>query len=528
MSSLGFAGPPTNVVRASEDRNYNFLIVRNLDGLQQIRSTDALQINPTNGTATFSDITAGVVTATTGFYGDGSNITNLSVSNLGSIPNSALDNDSVTVGSTQLQLGAVSATLAGLTQVSATNFVGGGVGLAGVIAAGVSLGDGSNNPFDCALIFTPMPGPSNDLLGDALLYFSPTTNTLSVPRIRVGSPTPGAGEYLQVDSGTVLFGPSGVEQYETSVESEAATGYRNLHFKLGTEYYLSLLYEGPQLRPTVRVPDLLVKNYMANSDHIVEVQGSGPGPSTPYFPLMLNNQAMHTSNTIKGGVGIKFHSYDYTSGSKRWVGVSSRSYSTYSNTLGIDFWTQPDVNNEPSRRTFIEPSGLLRAYSFKIEATGNSGAYTHWLLDAHGGAYNLHFYLQTGDADNYSLRSYINLAGGYVTVSDAKMKRDVQDLDESKVRCALMGLRPVSYFMKADPDDSRPRSGFIAQEVQANPCFAHLVEEADTPGEGESKTLAISYSEFVPYLVKVTQSLIAENLELKSRLDRLEAQVFNL
>ena len=167
---------------------------------------------------------------------------------------------------------------------------------------------------------------------------------------------------------------------------------------------------------------------------------------------------------------------------------------------------------------------MIRANNLKIEATGSGGGYTHWLIDAHGGLYNLHFAAQVAPSGggHYSIRAYIDTAGAFHTISDAKMKRDVRDLDESKVKCALMGLRPVSYFMKDDPDDSRLRSGFIAQEVQANPCFAHLVEECEAPEGGDGcKTLAISYSEFVPHLVKVTQSLIAENLELKSRLDRL-------
>ena len=71
----------------------------------QYVSSTKYQYNPSTG----------VLTAT-GFSGSGANLT--------SIPNSALNNSSVTVGSTAISLGASSTTLAGLTSVTSTTFVG--------------------------------------------------------------------------------------------------------------------------------------------------------------------------------------------------------------------------------------------------------------------------------------------------------------------------------------------------------------------------------------------------------------------
>lgn len=68
-------------------------------------SSTKYQFNPSTG----------ILTAT-GFSGSGANLT--------SIPNSALVNSSVTIGTTTISLGASSTTLAGLTSVTSTTFVG--------------------------------------------------------------------------------------------------------------------------------------------------------------------------------------------------------------------------------------------------------------------------------------------------------------------------------------------------------------------------------------------------------------------
>ena len=75
----------------------------------------------------------GIVTAT-GFAGSGAGLT--------SIPNSSLTNSSVTVGSTSLPLGSTSTTLAGLTSVTSTTFVGalnGNANTATAFAAGRTI-----------------------------------------------------------------------------------------------------------------------------------------------------------------------------------------------------------------------------------------------------------------------------------------------------------------------------------------------------------------------------------------------------
>lgn len=88
---------------------------------RKIITTDA------SGGITFDgDITVG-----TGykFNGSGAGLTN--------IPNSALNNSTVTIGSTNIALGGTSTTLAGLTSVTATTFYGSGSGLSGIPNTGL-------------------------------------------------------------------------------------------------------------------------------------------------------------------------------------------------------------------------------------------------------------------------------------------------------------------------------------------------------------------------------------------------------
>ena len=55
-------------------------------------------------------------------------------------------------------------------------------------------------------------------------------------------------------------------------------------------------------------------------------------------------------------------------------------------------------------------------------------------------------------------------AATFDTTSDIRLKEDVQGLTTTVVDGILLGLRPVSYRLKADA--SRVQYGFIAQEVE--------------------------------------------------------------
>jgi len=86
-----------------------------------------------DGSALFTTVNA------TTFTGSGSGLTNIPSGALSNIPNSALTNSSVTIGSTNIALGATSTTLVGLTSVTSSSFVGaltGNASTATVLAIG--------------------------------------------------------------------------------------------------------------------------------------------------------------------------------------------------------------------------------------------------------------------------------------------------------------------------------------------------------------------------------------------------------
>jgi hypothetical protein len=120
-------------------------------------NTDRLVINPSGGFAFNGSYgTSGqvLVSAGSGASAGWSGTPTIAGTNFTAIPNSALTNSSVTVGSTSIALGATSTTLAGLTSVSATTFTGAltghassDVALAGATMTGLLIlsGDPTND-----------------------------------------------------------------------------------------------------------------------------------------------------------------------------------------------------------------------------------------------------------------------------------------------------------------------------------------------------------------------------------------------
>ena len=102
---------PTAVITVTDDTTTNAtrypLFANQTSGTitNEYTSSTKLQFNPSTG----------IFTAT-GFSGSGAGLT--------SIPNSALNNSSITVGSTAISLGSSATTIAGLTSVTSTTFVG--------------------------------------------------------------------------------------------------------------------------------------------------------------------------------------------------------------------------------------------------------------------------------------------------------------------------------------------------------------------------------------------------------------------
>ena len=121
------------------------------------------------------------------FNGDGNSLTNLNISNLnGTIPNSKLTNDSITIGTTEIDLGSSSTNIAGLNQLSGSsksiNFSTGSISGFTITGDNVVITDDQTTNSDYKVVFTDSDGSEESLLidgGTNGLKFNPSTNTLS-------------------------------------------------------------------------------------------------------------------------------------------------------------------------------------------------------------------------------------------------------------------------------------------------------------------------------------------------------------
>ncbi len=141
---------------------------------------------------------------------------------------------------------------------------------------------------------------------------------------------------------------------------------------------------------------------------------------------------------------------------------------------------------------------------------------------------------------SYSMRTAASIIvnGTVCVTSDIRLKDNIQPLDVIKCKQFIQDSKPVSFqYIK----DSRRQLhiGLIAQDV-ATSKFASLVNVVPCPGlrmdysngfiSPADSSFTVSYEEIVPIVMTVTKSVLQENAELKTRIDKLEklvAKLFN-
>jgi hypothetical protein len=94
--------------------------------------------------------------------------------------------------------------------------------------------------------------------------------------------------------------------------------------------------------------------------------------------------------------------------------------------------------------------------------------------------------------------SAVFAANGTIQTSDARLKNNVNNINYDL--SDLMKLRPVSFTWIAQPGQGT-QLGFIAQEVR--PLFPEVVNV----GDDANHTLGITYTEFIPVIVKSIQDI---------------------
>lgn len=148
--------------------------------------------------------------------------------------------------------------------------------------------------------------------------------------------------------------------------------------------------------------------------------------------------------------------------------------------------------------------------SIQLERTGTSagtgyiGADVNNCLNAYDGSLVQRFYVTQAGA-------CYNSTGTYGTISDAKLKENIQDAPNFLDDLGL--VRVVKYSLKSEGLSEADKIGVIAQELEE--VFPEMIEEfLDVDGTGE-KIKAVKYSVFIPVLVKAIQELTARVAQLE-------------
>ena len=107
--------------------------------------------------------------------------------------------------------------------------------------------------------------------------------------------------------------------------------------------------------------------------------------------------------------------------------------------------------------------------------------------------------------------------GKVVESSDARLKQDVEDMDQIKSLALIMSLRPVSFRFVYSPDVTE--YGFIAQEVRQSEIASGMedgiVVETGKRYDEHENTLSMKYDNLLAPVIKVIQMQQAEIEALK-------------
>ena len=137
--------------------------------------------------------------------------------------------------------------------------------------------------------------------------------------------------------------------------------------------------------------------------------------------------------------------------------------------------------------------------------------------DATGGHF-INFYDSVGDIGRINVAS--TSATQYSTSSDYRLKDVVSTIADALSK--VNSLKPIVFKWKRGGDN---QEGFLAHEVQEVVPIAVSGEKDAVDDNGDILKQHMDMTYLIPIIVKAIQELSAENTELKTKLDALEARV---
>lgn len=266
-------------------------------------------------------------------------------------------------------------------------------------------------------------------------------------------------------------------------------------------------------------------------------QNVGIGVSSPSAKLDVSGQIL-TGSTGNNAVAINASGVNYGFISNPSTGLWALGYGTTIGTLGTSSLTW-----DSSSRVGINsnPAAYIGNEQFFVAGTNTAGQYVstiaHTATSPSGGCVS--FLSYTGSAPNNTSNSFLicndntgvqklniysngtvsNRTGTYNTLSDAKLKENIEDATPKLDK--LMQVKVRNYNLIGD---ELKQIGFVAQELEQ--VFPSLVEDVpdfdkDNQLTGES-TKMVKSSVLVPILVKAMQEQQAIITDLKARIETLE------
>jgi hypothetical protein len=248
----------------------------------------------------------------------------------------------------------------------------------------------------------------------------------------------------------------------------------------------------------------------------------GIGVTNPAFPLDLVGRMRLKSDLTTNRPGIWFSSQD-NEFDRAFFGMSEPDsvigiYSQHLGKWAIEF----EVMREPRIGINI-PAGSPPRAELHLYHTNFGGSNDGVRIQNEGS--NLHYWNlytsnTTGDFEFYKQgikRATINQSSGaYTAVSDARLKKNIVDLDQVMGR--VMELQPKNYQMK-DVADDRIQIGLIAQELEkVFPEFVYY-------GGDDQVVYTVDYAGLSVVALKAIQEQQAQIDALKAELEALKSLV---
>ncbi len=229
---------------------------------------------------------------------------------------------------------------------------------------------------------------------------------------------------------------------------------------------------------------------------------------------------LYESNTYRGYLGSysgKAEDVDFGTGAGNTLGSLNLTIGA-SPKVTIDSIGNMGVGTRFPKNRF-QVDGITGTFSDNGIRINNTSTSTGWSFYASSGGDMI-----IGKTGN--LGTFNGTTGAYTTVSDARLKQNITDMEP--VLAKLSSLKAKRYQYKFNNPEHKQSIGFIAQDIQA--LFPEFVA-VNTTNEGNPMVpnqLSVDYAGLSTLAIKALQEQQAQIEDLKARIAQLEQIVNSL